>query len=164
MFKYVLKVKDRVLVSMLSRGFLAEYSRVETMREKVAQKLQAAQQICVEQLDELDDHTLHHLSKLPPQAGQLGVLIMTEYARTLCTENDARAIQHMLYTLVPNPTAEQRRAIEGIMEAFIIAQKSQRASIQNQFLAGSHNILIQGPIDNPTFNTPNSADDDRERR
>ena len=160
MVNFFRNCKDRVLVSMLSREFLAEYSRVEAMKEKVAQKLQASQQSCVAQLDELDDHTLHHLSKLPPQAGQLGVFIMTEYARTLCTENDARVIQHMLYTLVPNPTPEQRRAIEGIMDAFIAAQKSQRSFIQNQFQAGSNNMLFQGPIDNPTFNTPNPDDND----
>ena len=163
MIKIIKNFKDRVLFSMLSREFLAEYGRVETTKEQLARKLNTAQQRSVDSLDDMDDNTLKHLTKLPPEAGQLGVLIMTEYARTLCTENDARVIQHMLYTLIPNPTPEHRRAIEGIMKAFIDAQKSYRGFIQNQFQAGSNNILLQGTIDNPTFNTENPDSDEREQ-
>ena len=79
---------------MLSREFLAEYGRVETTKEQLARKLNTAQQRSVDSLDDMDDNTLKHLTKLPPEAGQLGVLIMTEYARTLCTENDARVASY----------------------------------------------------------------------
>ena len=162
MLKIIKNFKDRVLVSMLSKEFLAEYGRVETMKEQLARKLNAAQQRYVDRLDDLDDSTLKHLAKLPPEAGQLGVMIITDYASRLCPFSVAQGIQHMLYALVPNPTPEERRATEGIMTSFIAAQK-RGPSVHNLFQAGSNNLLLQGTIDNPTFNTENPDSDEREQ-
>ena len=61
MLKIIKSFKNRVLVSMLSKEFLAEYGRVETTKEQLARKLNAAQQRYVDRLDDLDDSTLKHL-------------------------------------------------------------------------------------------------------